>query len=52
MAGIDLKTMQETLGHATPNFTLSVYSHVNDDMRKNAAEKMELFLRANSANEV
>lgn len=39
--GIDIKTIQETLGHADPGFTLRVYGHSLDEMKRKAAEKMQ-----------
>lgn len=43
--GIDIKTVSATLGHATVAFTLDKYGHVSDQMRHNAAQKMELLAR-------
>ena len=40
-AGVDVRTVQGMLGHATPEFTLRVYAYVNDHMRKTAAMKIE-----------
>lgn len=39
--GIDVKTISETLGHASVSFTLSIYVHVSENMHQSAAEKME-----------
>ena len=41
-AGVDVRTVQGILGHATPEFTLRVYAYVNDHMRKTAAQKLEI----------
>ena len=41
-AGVDVRTVQGMLGHATPEFTLRVYAYVNDHMRKTAAQKIEV----------
>lgn len=41
-AGVDVRTVQDMLGHATPEFTLRVYAYVNDTMRKTAARKIEV----------
>jgi integrase len=41
LAGVDVKTVQESLGHYTAAFTLDVYSHVTDQMRQLAAKKMQ-----------
>ncbi len=35
------KTVQEALGHATANFTLEVYAHVTEKMKKESAERMQ-----------
>lgn len=40
-SGVDIKTLSESLGHATVAFTLDVYGHVNEDMRRQAADKLE-----------
>ena len=44
--GDDVKTVQENLGHATASFTLDVYGHVNDRMRKESAERMDSFIHS------
>jgi len=41
--GVDVKTLQETLGHGDPGFTLRVYGHVLDTMKRKAAEKMDIY---------
>ena len=38
---VDPKTLSEALGHATVAFTLDVYGHCNEDMRQQAADKLE-----------
>ena len=43
-SGDDVKTVQENLGHATAAFTLNVYGHVTDDMRKESAARMEQYI--------
>ncbi len=43
-AGDDVKTVQETLGHHTASFTLDVYGHVSERMKKESAERMESFI--------
>lgn len=45
-AGDDIKTVQETLGHATAAFTLEVYSHVTQDMKKDSAARMENYIKS------
>lgn len=39
--GDDIKTVQETLGHATASFTLDVYGHVTDQAKKASALRMQ-----------
>lgn len=43
--GDDIKTVQENLGHATASFTLDVYGHVSQKIRRQSAERMEQFIR-------
>ncbi len=38
---VDPKTLSEALGHATVAFTLDVYGHCNEDMKQQAADKLE-----------
>lgn len=45
-SGDDIKTVQENLGHATAAFTLDVYGHVTEKMKKDSAARMEQFIRA------
>ena len=45
-SGDDIKTVQENLGHATAAFTLDVYGHVTDQMKKESAARMERFINA------
>lgn len=42
-AGDDIKTVQANLGHATAQFTLDVYGHVTQKMRKDSANRMQQF---------
>lgn len=44
--GDDIKTVSESLGHATVAFTLDVYGHVTDKMRKDSADRMQAFINA------
>jgi integrase len=44
--GDDIKTIQSNLGHATAAFTLDVYGHVTDDLKRNSADRMESYLQA------
>ncbi|MDR1668692.1 MAG: site-specific integrase [Oscillospiraceae bacterium] len=42
-SGDDVKSVQETLGHHTAAFTLDVYGHVSERMRKESAARMEAY---------
>lgn len=44
-AGDDIKTVQLNLGHATATFTLDVYGHVTEKMKKASADRMEAFIQ-------
>ena len=44
-AGDDIKTVQENLGHATAAFTLDVYGHVTDQMKKASADRMDEYIK-------
>ena len=48
-SGVDIKTLQENLGHATVTFTLDVYGHVSEKMRRQSAEKLEGFIQSVNA---
>lgn len=43
-AGDDFKTVSESLGHATAAFTLDVYGHVSDEMRKQHAARQQEYI--------
>lgn len=43
-AGDDIKTIQGNLGHATASFTLDVYGHFTEDMKKESSQRMEHFI--------
>ena len=45
-SGIDVKTVQENLGHHTAAFTLDVYGHVTDRMAREAADRMEDYFQS------
>ena len=45
-SGDDIKTVQENLGHATAAFTLDVYGHITEQMKKESADRMEQFIKA------
>jgi len=44
-SGDDIKTVQGNLGHATASFTLDIYGHVTDQMKRDSANRMEHFIR-------
>lgn len=43
-AGDDIKTVQDNLGHATAAFTLDVYAHATEQMKKDSATRMEAYI--------
>ena len=45
-SGDDIKTVQGNLGHATASFTLDVYGHVTDQMKRDSAERMEKYIKS------
>lgn len=45
-SGDDIKTVQGNLGHATAAFTLDIYGHVTDQMKRESANRMERFISA------
>lgn len=42
--GDDYKTVQGNLGHATASFTLDIYGHVSDGMRKKSANNIQQYI--------
>ena len=40
------KTVQENLGHATAAFTLDVYGHVTDQMKRASADRMDAYIKS------
>lgn len=48
-SGNDIKTVQENLGHATAAFTLDVYGHVTEEMKREGADQLEQFIKAVNA---
>lgn len=48
-SGDDIKTVQENLGHATAAFTLDIYGHVTDKMKRDSADRMEQFIKSLNA---
>ena len=45
-AGDDIKTVQSNLGHHTAAFTLDVYGHVTEQMKRASANRMEKFIQS------
>lgn len=43
-AGVDVKTLSETLGHSSVSFTLDVYGHVTNAMQTDAASKIQTLI--------
>ena len=43
--GVNVKMVQEALGHHTAAFTLDTYGHVTDDMQREAAAKMDAYFK-------
>lgn len=41
--GDDVKTVQQNLGHATASFTLDVYGHVSEKMKRESAARMQSY---------
>jgi integrase len=39
--GMDVKTLAATIGHASAETTLDIYSHVTDDMKRQAAKRID-----------
>lgn len=48
-SGDDIKTVQENLGHATAAFTLDIYGHVLDEMKRASASRMETLIQGLAA---
>lgn len=48
-SGDNIKTVQENLGHATAAFTLDVYGHVTEKMKRESAARMEAFIQTVNA---
>lgn len=44
--GESLKTVQEALGHATASFTADIYGHVSEEMKQDAAKRMQQHFEA------
>ncbi len=48
-SGDDIKTVQTNLGHATAAFTLDVYGHATDQMKRASADRMDAYIRSISS---
>ena len=46
--GDDFKTISEDMGHATVAFTMDVYGHVSDKMKRDSADRMQKFINSMS----
>lgn len=44
-AGDDIKTVQENIGHATAAFSLDVYGHVTDQMKRDSVNRMQKYIQ-------
>lgn len=44
IAGDDIKTLQENMGHYSAAFTLDRYGHVTETMRRESANRMQAFI--------
>ena len=42
--GDDIKTVQDSLGHATAAFTLDVYGHVSERMKDESSARMQAYI--------
>ena len=42
--GVDVKTLSIMLGHYSAGFTLDTYTHVTNEMQKEAAQRMGAFI--------
>ncbi|MBR3536261.1 MAG: site-specific integrase [Oscillospiraceae bacterium] len=51
LAGDDIKTLQCNMGHFSASFTLDVYGHFTDDMKRNSSKKMTAFISENFPDE-
>lgn len=45
-AGVDIKTVQESLGHHTAALTLDQYGFVTDGVRSASAEKLDKYVNS------
>lgn len=42
---LNIKTVHETLGHATTSLTLDVYGHFSDKMKKESVQRMDASIK-------
>lgn len=42
-SGADVKSVQDLLGHATASFTLDIYAHATDQMKRDTAARMQSY---------
>ena len=47
MYGLDIKTLSSTIGHSSVELTIDTYSHVTDNMRYAAADKIDTTIGRN-----
>lgn len=45
-SGDDIKTVQENLGHQTAAFTLDVYAHATNSMKRESANRMDQYIHS------
>lgn len=43
-AGDDIKTISENLGHASVAFTLDIYGHVTEEMKRTSADRIQAYI--------
>ncbi len=43
-AGVDMKTIQERLGHSSYQITADLYAHIGEELQRDAAEKINAVL--------
>ena len=46
IAGDDIKTLQENMGHYSAAFTLDRYGHVTETMKRASADRMQVFIES------
>ena len=44
LAGVDIKTLQENMGHYSEAFSVDIYGHVVERMRRKGADKIDAFV--------